>query len=75
MSIEADTAQVRYHNIRLALLYALLDGAHVIEPVHLRAAVAVWQYCEVSATYIFSGHKTDSVRVARRSYTRCKQVR
>jgi hypothetical protein len=39
--------------IRLALLYALLDGKEEIEPVHLRAGLAVWKYCEDSAAYIF----------------------
>jgi hypothetical protein len=40
--------------VRLALLYTLLDGKDEIEPVHLRAALAVWKYCEDSARYIFS---------------------
>ena len=31
--------------MRLALIYALLDGSSVIEPVHLRAGLAVWAYC------------------------------
>jgi hypothetical protein len=39
--------------LRLSLLYALLDGAGEIAPVHLRAAMAVWKYCEDSAAYIF----------------------
>jgi hypothetical protein len=55
------TARAEAHIIRLALLYALLDGAYMIEPVHLRAALAVWQYCRASAAYIFGGHETDPV--------------
>jgi hypothetical protein len=39
--------------IRLSMLYALLDGKVIIEPVHLRAALAVWEYCEQSAKRIF----------------------
>jgi bifunctional DNA primase/polymerase-like protein/primase-like protein/uncharacterized protein DUF3987 len=39
--------------LRLALIYALLDGKDEIEPVHLQAALAVWRYCEDSARYIF----------------------
>jgi hypothetical protein len=39
--------------VRLAMLYALLDGKKEIEPVHLRAALAVWKYCEDSARHIF----------------------
>jgi len=39
--------------IRLALAYALLDCTHQIDVVHLEAAMAVWAYCEESATRIF----------------------
>jgi hypothetical protein len=39
--------------IRLAMLYALLDQTYYIEPAHLRAALALWRYCEASARYIF----------------------
>jgi hypothetical protein len=39
--------------LRLSMLYALLDGSSTITRVHLNAALAVWQYCEASALYIF----------------------
>lgn len=39
--------------IRLAVLYALLDGKSEIGTEHLRAAVALWEYCENSARHIF----------------------
>ncbi|MEO8628071.1 MAG: hypothetical protein ABI612_08205 [Betaproteobacteria bacterium] len=40
--------------LRLALIYALLDGDVVIGAAeHLRAALAVWHYCEQSARLIF----------------------
>lgn len=39
--------------IRLALLYSLLDGKSEIDVVHLKAAAAVWGFCEASARYIF----------------------
>lgn len=39
--------------MRLACLYALLDGAREIEEPHLLAALAVWDYAERSAHYIF----------------------
>ncbi|MCS6304899.1 MAG: DUF3987 domain-containing protein [Nitrospira sp.] len=42
--------------MRLACLYALLDRSYVVTPVHLRAALAVWEYCEASTQYIF-GHR------------------
>jgi hypothetical protein len=38
---------------RLALIYALLDGCEQIKLVHLKAAIALWQYCADSARYIF----------------------
>jgi hypothetical protein len=44
---------------RLACTYALLDKSAEIEPEHLRAALAVWQYCEASVRYIFQGTATD----------------
>ena len=39
--------------LRLALVYAVLDCSTVIKIEHLRAAVAVWDYCEQSAAYLF----------------------
>ena len=39
--------------MRLALEYALMDKSFLIEPEHLKAALAVWQYCEDSARFIF----------------------
>jgi ribosomal protein L40E len=43
------TAQV----LRIACLYSLLDCSNVIRIEHLTAALALWQYCEDSARYIF----------------------
>ena len=39
--------------MRLACLYALLDNCAVIKAVHLRAALALWEYSEASARFIF----------------------
>ena len=39
------------HTIRLALIYTLLDGQKNIEPEHLHAAVAVWDYARRSAAW------------------------
>lgn len=39
--------------MRLAALYALLDCAPEIRAEHLFAALAVWEYAEASARYIF----------------------
>jgi hypothetical protein len=39
--------------LRLALVYALLDGQGSIRAQHLRAAREVWRYCEESAAWTF----------------------
>ncbi|MGI8548300.1 MAG: DUF3987 domain-containing protein [Gemmatimonadaceae bacterium] len=38
---------------RVAMLYALLDGASSIEVQHLTAALALWQYSRDSVRYVF----------------------
>ena len=42
-------AQVR----RIAMIYALMDGARSVDVKHLEAALALWRYCEQSARCIF----------------------
>jgi hypothetical protein len=39
--------------IRFALIYALLDASSTIDLVHLKAAMALWDYCQQSAKHIF----------------------
>lgn len=46
-------ARAAPQTLRLACLYALLDQSDTIRPEHLYAALAVWNYCEQSAAYIF----------------------
>jgi Protein of unknown function (DUF3987) len=41
------------HVVRLATIYAALDLSGVITSDHLMAALAVWDYCEASARYVF----------------------
>jgi hypothetical protein len=41
------------------MIYALLEAQNVIMPKHLKAALAVWNYCENSARFIFSDHESD----------------
>lgn len=53
------TERARPQAMRLALVYALLDGSDTIGVSHLRAALAVWRYCEASAKLIFT--KSDSI--------------
>jgi hypothetical protein len=39
--------------LRLAVVYALLDSSDQIQEPHLKAALAVWDYCERSCRWIF----------------------
>jgi hypothetical protein len=47
------TARAEAQVLRLALVYALLDSSAKIDVPHLRAALAVWRYCDASAAYLF----------------------
>jgi hypothetical protein len=47
------TSRAEAYVIRLALIYALLDCSDEIWEEHLQAALAVWEYCESSAKFIF----------------------
>jgi hypothetical protein len=47
------TSRAEAQVLRLALAYAVLDRARLICADHLLAALAVWDYCEASARFIF----------------------
>lgn len=47
--------------LRLALIYALLEGAERIAENHLQAALAMWNYAQESALYIFGNKAADPV--------------
>jgi hypothetical protein len=49
----AVTSRAEAQVMRLACLYALLDGAALVRATHLRAALALWEYSEASARFIF----------------------
>ena len=49
----AVTARAEAHALRLALVYALMDGAARIDVPHLAAALVVLQYCLDSARHLF----------------------
>jgi len=51
--VAALLARAEAQVLRLAIVYALLDGKAEIDTVHLKAAVAVWEYSERSAYFIF----------------------
>lgn len=44
-------ARAEAHTIRLALIYALTDNARQIQPAHLSAALALWDYAQRSAVW------------------------
>ncbi|MDQ2782747.1 MAG: DUF3987 domain-containing protein [Actinomycetota bacterium] len=41
------------HCLRLAMIFALVDGSRLIGTAHLDAALALWSYCRDSARYLF----------------------
>ena len=49
----AVTSRAEAHSMRLAMIYALLDGASSIELEHLQAALALWDYAARSAEWAF----------------------
>src|SRR5262249_29466183 len=64
----AVTSRAESQVVRLALIYPPLDGAGEIDKPHLTAALALWEYCEASAAFIFgSSLITFGVAVKRRS--------
>jgi hypothetical protein len=56
----AATSRAEAIVMRVAMLYALLDQSSCIAVEHLRAGLAVWQYAEESARYIFGSSLGDS---------------
>ena len=59
--IGALTARGESVVLRLAVLYALLDGKRVITPPHLEAALAIWRYNEESVAILFQDQIGDGV--------------
>jgi len=57
------TARGPAHVRRLALILALLDMSPVVESRHLQAARRLWDYCQESAEYIFSGCTQDQRKI------------
>ncbi len=58
------------HVTRLALIYALADGASAIRVEHLKAAYAVWEYSEASVRYIFGDATGDALADQLRGFLR-----
>ncbi len=49
----AVTSRAEAQVLRLSCVYALLDCSPVVRREHLLAALAVWEYCEASARWVF----------------------
>lgn len=60
----AITARAEAQVVRLSMIYALFAGEKEVDAAHMRAALAMWKYCQASAEYIFSedakGSKLDA---------------
>jgi Protein of unknown function (DUF3987) len=55
------TARSEAQVIRLALVYAMIDGSSSIRVEHLHAAIAVWEYAEESANCVFGNNSGNAV--------------
>jgi hypothetical protein len=55
------TARSAPQTLRLALVYALLCSADTMDVEHLKAALAVWDFCDASARMIFGDLLGDPV--------------
>ena len=52
--VGAITARAEAQVVRLSMLFALCEASPIIGVAHLRSALAVWDYAQASAEYIFS---------------------
>lgn len=57
----AATTRAAAQVLRLALLYAVLDCSPKIRVVHLRAAMAVWDYCDRTALHVLGNCQGDAL--------------
>jgi hypothetical protein len=57
-------ARAEAHVLRLALLYALVDGAGSLGPAHLQAALALWDYAAASVAWVFRDATGDALAEA-----------
>ena len=55
------TARAEAQVLRLSVVYAVIDGSEQTKLPHLMAALAVWEYCEASARYIFGDATGDPI--------------
>jgi hypothetical protein len=55
----AITSRAEAHVLRLAMIYAALDRSREIADTQVLAALAVWQFCDRSAAFLFGGSLGD----------------
>ncbi len=55
----AITSRAEAHALRLALIFTLLDLCAEIQDVHVRAALALWRFCDRSAAHLFGASVGD----------------
>jgi hypothetical protein len=56
----AMSARAEAQTLRIALIYAVLDGCNNIDVHHLRASLEVWRYCQDSVDYCFGSASGDT---------------
>jgi hypothetical protein len=57
----AATSRAEAQVLRLSAIYAALDGSSVVGLPHLKAALAVWDYCSASASLLFGDSTGDAI--------------
>jgi hypothetical protein len=55
------TGRSEAQTARLACLFALLDKSRLVQEKHLRAALALWSFCERSVRFVFGNSLGDDV--------------
>ncbi|MEK3788066.1 phage NrS-1 polymerase family protein [Paenibacillus sp. FSL K6-1230] len=70
--IGAATSRVIPYLMRIACIYALLDQSHLVRAEHLRAALAVWQYCYKSVVFIFGEQQVQDNPIITKIISRLK---
>lgn len=55
------TGRAEAQVLRLSAVYAAVDAAAIIRREHLESALALWDYCFRSATYVFGGRMGNPV--------------
>ncbi len=59
--VGAVTSRAEAQVLRLSLIYAVMDQSPIVRAEHLTAALALWDYCEASACFIFGRLAGDPV--------------